>query len=830
MALSQDELNKLKAELKAQADFQAKINEHAGDYLKLIKEIKLLNKDITSAKNKQAEQEAKAAKAASDYEAEVKKGVNANAKLLKELEDIVDLENAKRDILRDEVKEIQKATAALVKQAKEATNMRNVFASIKKDVVSITSNVKQNYGRFKSWSGTFEMDKSIRMSATQMGLLSKQTDGFRGSLDLAASTTASFGVSIGELAKMQADYSDELGRTVMLGKDGLEAMGQMAKATGLGAENAAKMAADMENQGYSAERTRDFVEQTMNDSHKMGLNASKVIKNIQSNMKMLNKYNFKGGVKGLAKMAETATKLGVDMNMVSGMAEKLFDIEGAVDMSAQLQVMGGEWAKMADPFKLMYMARNDMEGLTAAMGKAAEASVHFNKENADFEISALEMHKLRKIAEQTGVAYEDLATAGKHAAKFTAIKKQMRFNMSDEEKDFLATTSKFNDKGEAYIEIDGNPKLLKSLSNADKGLIKSQMKEKASLKERAEASQTFDEKISNIIMQFKQYLLPFVVSLDKNLRPIVQKLTDTISNPKLIDSIKHVAEIAGNAIGMIGKFIGDNPITSLISFGLFESAKWLLNGRMLGMGFNSVANAGGGSGGGGGLGGGFKGIKTGAKMVGGGKVLGGLGTMTKGLGKVAAPLALVGAGVDVITNAMDDNLTLTEKFMKTLDQNKGMATGAALGSVIPGVGTAIGAGIGGIVDMFAPELGEYGKTKGVHDGLFKSPIHDGAIGSDFSKGRGIIQGGKITPIDNKDSLMAMKPNGPVDNAIKGNSNKAMKIEFGEIHFKFDELKVTSPGSPGLSIDLLKDPQFIRNITRMIHVETGKVVNGGVNKG
>ena len=55
----------------------------------------------------------------------------------------------------------------------------------------------------------------------------------------------------------------------------------------------------------------------MNDASSMGLNASKVIKNIQNNIKLLNRYNFKGGVKGLAKMddaerdelAERARKL-----------------------------------------------------------------------------------------------------------------------------------------------------------------------------------------------------------------------------------------------------------------------------------------------------------------------------------------------------------------------------------------------------------------------------------------------------------------------------------------------------------------------------------------
>jgi len=57
------------------------------------------------------------------------------------------------------------------------------------------------------------MDKAIRMAATQMGLLTKRTDSFRDSLDYAGQQTASFGVGIGELAKMQGDYSDELGRT-----------------------------------------------------------------------------------------------------------------------------------------------------------------------------------------------------------------------------------------------------------------------------------------------------------------------------------------------------------------------------------------------------------------------------------------------------------------------------------------------------------------------------------------------------------------------------------------------------------------------------------------
>jgi hypothetical protein len=60
-------------------------------------------------------------------------------------------------------------------------------------------------------------------------------------------------------------------------------------------------------------------------------------------MKLLNKTNFKDGVKGLEAMGKLATKLGVKMDFAAGMSDKLWDIEGAVDMSAQLQVMGGAW-------------------------------------------------------------------------------------------------------------------------------------------------------------------------------------------------------------------------------------------------------------------------------------------------------------------------------------------------------------------------------------------------------------------------------------------------------------------------------------------------------
>ena len=91
--------------------------------------------------------------------------------------------------------------------------------------------------------------------------------------------------------------------------------------------------------------------------------------------------------------------------------------------------------------------------------------------------------------------------------------------------------------------------------------------------------------------------------------------------------------------------------------------------------------------------------------------------MLKGIGpkllKGSGILSLVGAGVDLVGNlssvAQNEDKGIGDALARTLDENKFMALGAAIGSVVPGVGTLIGAGIGGILDFANKQvLGEKG--------------------------------------------------------------------------------------------------------------------------
>jgi hypothetical protein len=860
--------------LTEQANIQKQVSESYDDFIKGVKKYKAYQESINRnlKLEKKIEEEIAAAKA---------KGTAAGDEDAK-------IAEIKLELLQKQTAEMQKQGIALKQALVEANKLNLTFSKVSGEAVKGFSKlpgfIQQSFGKLKGL-GLFEMEKAIKMSALQMGVLSKEANGFRGNIVNASKQTVMIGIGIKELAEMQSTYSDEIGRSVILSEKALVAMGQMAASTVLGAEGSARMAAEMEIQGISAERTGKFVEQTLNDSHKMGLNASKVVKNVSNNIKMLNKYNFKEGVKGLAKMAMTVSKMGVDMNFATGMADKLWDVEGAVDMSAQLQVMGGEWAKLADPFHLMYMARNDIEGLTKELGNAAAASAVFNDKTGEFDIATKEMHKLKIIAEQTGISYDELITSAKNMKKFSMLETQLRFGMSDEDKEFLTSRAVLNEKGEGEIMINGNPKLLKQLSEQDIKILKSQAAEQQNMKKRAEQSRTFDETISDIFNKLKISLLPFVKALNDELVPKLQKLAERFDSEGWGEKIEKFAEVVGSFVTTIGGFIIDNPLISgaiylstKLGGLLWDAGKWFVNGMALAKGFNMTANVGGGSGtpmdidGNGNSGGkgknrrpSGKGFKSRLKPK-----------MPKGVGGWGgAALGALSLGMDAYGQygeQKEAGMSTGENTAKTATSTAGRAggmwAGAALGAELGLLGgplawitSPLGALIGGAAGYFGGDwlAGKANDSWGkkpmteVHDGIIGSPIHDGflngmsgtilggmlgggpgailggMLGSDFSKGRGVIQGGKITPIDNKDDLLAMKPGGVIDKTIGNSTSNVIKYDFGEIKIN-GEIKVTSPGNPGIAVDLLKDPQFKRDIARTITAELEKNKNGGKNRG
>ena len=882
--------------LEQEAKLRERMNSSYDEYIKAAKEAKVLQETLNRTTKLQEEIE--------------KKIAAAKAKTLNLTDEELAAEEAKLEYLKKQNAIIGTQIGLYKSAAKEANvgamALGKATASMVKATAKLPGLIKSSFGQLKGF-GIFEMDKAMKQTALSMGVLSKESGGMRTTITNVAKQTTMIGVNLAKVAKLQEEYSYNIGRTVLLSEKGLNAMAEMSIVTGLGAEGTARMAADMDVVGLSAERTGQFVNQTLESSHKMGVNATKVMKNLAGNFKMLNKYHFKNGVKSLAEMAQLVTKLGVDMESTSAFADKLWNVEGAVEMSAQLNVMGGEWSKMSDPFHLMYMARNDMKGLTEEIANASKESVKFNKETGEFDMSTEGMHRLKIIAEQTGIAYDDLVTMGKNAKKFEKIESQINFSVGNgkegkELKEFISSKSFLNKKGEATIMIDGKERLVKSLTEADKTLIKAQIAQQEDMRKRAEQSRTFDEQLGYFIDQLKIYLLPMLTGINKMMPKLDSFVAKFNAKGGWGDKLEALATVVGNFAGTIGSFILEWPKLSIgilaltkalpliggvmkLFGGVYDTIKWFKNGMSLASGFNKVASVGNKTPGVGNndidkvdgildkfgkkL---FNQKATGAAAQTGKGMMGNLKGGLKSFGGIGAGVLSGGlAAWDEWGENSAMGMSKGENTGRTVSKGAGAglgawggaAAGAAIGSAVPVVGTIIGGLIGAALGAWGGgALGEAGgdaiygdeNRRGVHDGLFNKPVHDAGfegslkksldktfkitgkkgsmkgknLGSDFSNGNGVLQGGKITPIDNKDGFYTAKPGGPIDQAMKGGENKGhktVKHEFGKMDIS-GTIKVETPGG-NFDIAMIKDNQPLRReLNRIVKEEAVKMVKMG----
>jgi phosphoribosylcarboxyaminoimidazole (NCAIR) mutase len=835
-----DKAKLLVEQLEKQARLQSEINSSLDSYIEHVEKVRDLKKNInTYEKNIKKYQEEIDALGESTLDSDVERREVLRQTLV---------------LLNNEVASLKRKHDLTVQAVKEAKKWSMLTAEAVVGTAKMLGNLSKIPGKLQGLmdplKDLFEMDKAIRKASLQMGLIGTQSQAFRNNIKLAAEDTQKLGMGIKELAEMQAQYSENIGRNVSLGKEGLVALAQIAEGTALGAEATGQMAADFEAQGISAVRTKDAMEEAANRASSMGLNSAKVIKNIAQNTKMLNKFRFKDGVKGLVKMAELSAKLGVDMDFASGFAEKLWNVEGAVETAAQFNVMGGAFARLGDPFKLMYMARNDIAGLTEEIANAAAESATFNKQTGKFELGAMEMHRLKIIAEQTGLEYDKLVTAGQNAAKFTKIKSQVSFSMNDEAREFLANTAQLDEQGRAYITVDGEKKFLSMLGASGAATIQRQIDEKKSLEKRALEAKSFDEQITNLINMVKTFMLPIVEGLTNVLKPLVEKF---MNDDKLKKDLKLLGENIGKLVEWgatklkwftetIIDVFGVNGIFAAWATGkglmvLFDIAKWFANGISLSRGFllgtrgmgamgagAGGAGAGGAGAGAGGAGAGstaagragtaFKGsLRSGGTMAGGALAAGftGYGEYNeqrdkgKSKGEAACRAALKGAGAGGGAMA-------------------GMAAGAAIGAAFGGVGAIPGALLG----LALGSLGAYAGGEladldnyGVKDGLFKGS-------SSMKNRRAILQNGKITPIDKKDDLLALKKYGLAANSMRESgfsNNMSNKIEFGELRIT-GEIRVKMPDGTNIGQELIKSSEFRTSITRVITSQLDKNNNGG----
>jgi hypothetical protein len=392
-------------------------------------------------------------------------------------------------------------------------------------------------------SELLKIDHEIKQTILGISLSSERAAQFRDNLNQAALYTSMIGVNAADLAKMQKTYADETGRALILSKENLIAVSNLAKGTLLGAEGASKIVGAFELIGYGARDTVSYFEDVVNSSQKIGINSDKVIKRISENFKRSQMYNFRNGVKGLAEMSKYSEKFKNDIGGTFSAMDKARTLEGAIEMAANLQVIGGQFAS-SDPFQLLHLSRNDPQRFQKMLNEMTKGVAQFNKTSGEFEVTSLNLDRLRMVAEATGQDFNNLVEQSKQFAKVSTIERSV-LGLSPEDKELVTSLAEFNRKSMKW-EIQGVGDINK-LSKKQIELLRGEAK---TLKERAEASITFDKQMVYLVDTLKSSLLPLLEGVNGALK-IIQGLTSKL--PNFLDGWgKYVIQAGFIATGLIG--------------------------------------------------------------------------------------------------------------------------------------------------------------------------------------------------------------------------------------------------------------------------------------
>ena len=267
-------------------------------------------------------------------------------------------------------------------------------------------------------NGALEKEGAIRKSVVNsMGMQGTMQTTYQKNIAEATIIASEYGIEFEETLRAVSTLSEVIGRNLSIDDETIARLAIFADATELGADATARLVQGFDKMGVGVDAALDKGMEMRDVAVSMGLNVGKFMRTVADNMSMVNAYNFKDGVQGFTRMAAQAQRLGLSMQSVKTLMDKVIDPEGAIELAANLQVIGGAVGDLADPFKLMFMATSDLEGLQDAIIEAGEAAITFNEETGEMGISPTEMRRMRAMAEQLGMGYEEYVNSVKMAKK-----------------------------------------------------------------------------------------------------------------------------------------------------------------------------------------------------------------------------------------------------------------------------------------------------------------------------------------------------------------------------------------------------------------------------
>lgn len=306
-----------------------------------------------------------------------------------------------------------------------------------------------------------KQDDAVHKFQTLNGLSLEQTNVFEKRMLSSGESFAKFGKTIEDALKIQNDFSEQSGRSVNFSnKDFTKsfAVGRL-----VGDENLTQFQSMMNIFNSSVSSSTDIMYDMYNDANKMGLSQKRLTKNVLSNLKMANKYDFKNGVRGFIEMAKWAENARVSLNSIGSAIEKVQSggLEGVITQGAGLQVLGGGFSMGADPLAMMFEANSDPKAYAERIQSMLKGYGSFDRNTGETTFSTEENMLLRTASQQLGIPVEELKDMARGARQKDYVKTQMKgSSLNKEQQDAIANKAEYDQETKKwYVNTIGGGRI-----------------------------------------------------------------------------------------------------------------------------------------------------------------------------------------------------------------------------------------------------------------------------------------------------------------------------------------------------------------------------------
>ena len=275
---------------------------------------------------------------------------------------------------------------------------------------------------------------------------------FKSTIATVSPIVRELGGDVENVVKMIQESSEALSRVVVFNKEVYTDMFLLTKLLDVDTKI---IVTNFSNVGISIANVKGDVEKSIQYIKNIGMDAKSVMSSVVNNAELLNRFNFKEGVVGFSKMAATVAMLKADMSDVKSFADKVFNIEGAIETSSALQRLGIFMGDLADPFALMNKSLNDPEGLIMSVAKAVEQFTTLDTETGNISINPSAMGMFKELGTSLSIDDEKLKKMAINMREFNERASQIdfKFNLSEEQEMLIANMAYLDKNGDYVVSI-----------------------------------------------------------------------------------------------------------------------------------------------------------------------------------------------------------------------------------------------------------------------------------------------------------------------------------------------------------------------------------------